>query len=248
MTSWDDSASENSASPIEEQTNAELEDDFEPQSEILELFGSCVDVVSCLLQLCAAIRKAGISDRYYKATVSRAEPFAELPDILHVGQKYPKLRATPWLERRLARAITRRRQFLRYCKSHRDKLAEGTLQEVQKPNAPKVEVREAPSVENTTPSQISGVEVKANLPLPSILASTKATTLAIPEEGLSPEVPHEHETETSSVSTSSAGRELGEDDLHIPIIPADAAAGREFECPLCWTIQVFRRKMSRFWK
>ena len=180
-----------------------------------------------------------------KAAAAREDPFSEIPDILHVGHKFPKLRNVPWLEHRLGRAITRRRQFLRYCKMHKDKLAEGTLQEVWKPSALEVEVQKPQLSPVLLPNE-NEPEQKPGLRVPSVLASTKASTLAVPSIGVLPE--SSDDVDTSTVVSSSLGDELETDGLQVPLIPDDAAAGMEFECPFCWTIQAFRRKASRSWK
>ena len=227
-------------------TDSEPADDTETQSEIQELFKSCADAVSCLLRLSIAIRKATTRDRYAKAAEARGDPFIEIPDLLHVGQKFPKLKNTPWLENRLGRAITRRRQFLRYCRTHKEKLAEGTLLEVSKPKAPEIDTRLSQPDRARFLDRANEPQQKSEFKIPTILASTKATTLAIPTEGMIPEPPEE--SDTSTVLSSSLGDGSAVDGLQVPLIPADAAAGLEFECPLCWTIQTFKRKASRCWR
>ena len=61
-----------------------------------------------------------------------------------------------------------------------------------------------------------------------------------------PEPPEE--SNTSTVLSSSFSDESAVNSLQIPLIPADAATGLDFECPLCGTIQAFKRKASRSWR
>ncbi|KAL7912177.1 hypothetical protein GGI35DRAFT_492123 [Trichoderma velutinum] len=51
--------------------------------------------------------------------------FSHTFDIDYVEEKYPKLKTKEqsWLAERLGKAIARRRQFIKYCRDHRDRLA-----------------------------------------------------------------------------------------------------------------------------
>lgn len=87
------------------------------------------------MQTSIIIRNAMPRDRYIKAQSSTREPFLECFDIAHVGHKFPKIESEgrEWLKRRLGKAISQRRQYLRYCREHHDKFSQRIEQD--QPNA-----------------------------------------------------------------------------------------------------------------
>ncbi|KAK8123785.1 hypothetical protein PG999_003703 [Apiospora kogelbergensis] len=80
--------------------------------------------VGNLLRITVLIRKATPRDRFAKALQSD-NPFTDAFDIAYVAEKYPKLAKsdTRWLCERLGRAITKRRQFLRYSRDHNRRIS-----------------------------------------------------------------------------------------------------------------------------
>ncbi|OCK77568.1 hypothetical protein K432DRAFT_303903, partial [Lepidopterella palustris CBS 459.81] len=84
---------------------------------------SAKETLNNLFRISIIIRNASPRDRFAKALTARLNPFNDQFDISHVGHKYSLLE-TPekqWLKERLGKAITQRRQFLRYARDHRDK-------------------------------------------------------------------------------------------------------------------------------
>jgi hypothetical protein len=94
-----------------------------PTSELEQLYLAIVETITSLLKLSISIRKPSIRDRY--ARTASLIPLDPAYDINHVSEKYPCIRSTPWLMEKVGRAITRRRDFLRYRARHREKLADG---------------------------------------------------------------------------------------------------------------------------
>ncbi|PMD16118.1 hypothetical protein NA56DRAFT_649723 [Hyaloscypha hepaticicola] len=95
-------------------------------SEIQELFQSIPETIAGLFKLSILIRNSSSRDRYAKALSSASKAsFNEQFDIDHVGNKFPRLYRDDraWLRQRLGKAITQRRQYLRYCREHREKLS-----------------------------------------------------------------------------------------------------------------------------
>ncbi|KAI9857183.1 MAG: hypothetical protein M1813_008545 [Trichoglossum hirsutum] len=94
-------------------------------SEIQERFQSASNTISHLFRLSVIIRNATPRDRYSKAAAAANEPFDDRYDIAHVGHKFPRLgiKENEWLKIRLGKAITQRRQYLRYCREHQEKLS-----------------------------------------------------------------------------------------------------------------------------
>lgn len=104
-----------------ESTGVDTYSDVQETSEVVELYLAIEDGISNLFQLSMIIRKKPETDEYIKAA-SRylIDP---LSDIIHVGDKYQKVKVgKEWLQKRLGEAITRRRQYLQYRKEHQIKL------------------------------------------------------------------------------------------------------------------------------
>jgi hypothetical protein len=93
-------------------------------TELDEILQSLADSISSLFKISLLIRSATPRDRYAKAATSAKQPFDNTFDISHVGHKHTKLeiKENQWLRNRLGQAITQRRQFLKYCREHHDKL------------------------------------------------------------------------------------------------------------------------------
>lgn len=102
---------------------SESEDDLESSDELSELNLSVGDIITSLFKVSMLVKKATTRDRYAKAASAKDAAFLADFDIRHVADKYPKLRAQPWLLKRLGNAITQRRQFLRYCRNHKNRIA-----------------------------------------------------------------------------------------------------------------------------
>jgi hypothetical protein len=93
------------------------------QDELSELFLSIGDVLTSLFKVSMLVKKATTRDRYARAASAKDKPYLVEFDIRHVADKFPKAREQPWLLERLGAAITQRRQFLRYCRNHKNRIA-----------------------------------------------------------------------------------------------------------------------------
>jgi hypothetical protein len=102
---------------------SECEDDLASSDELSELNLSVGDIITSLFKVSMLVKKATTRDRYAKAASAKEAAFLVEFDIRHVADKYPKLRTQPWLLERLGNAITQRRQFLRYCRNHKHRIA-----------------------------------------------------------------------------------------------------------------------------
>lgn len=164
----------------------------------------------------------------------------KLLDINHVGNKFPSVHKTPWLEERLGKAMTQRREYLKYCREHHGRLARDIKHYEGNQNS----LQEAPSRMLITQMQQrnkqwkKGLEIQAPSPLDSIVASTLDATLLDKTDVLSDE----------NVSQTSFATSLGEDSgsyrRRIPPIPEEAARGMPFQCPYCWGIQIVKDEHS----
>lgn len=102
---------------------SESDDELEYSDELSELNLSVGDIITSLFKVSMLVKKATTRDRYAKAASAKEAAFLAEFDIRHVADKYPKLRTQPWLLERLGNAITQRRQFLRYCRNHKHRIA-----------------------------------------------------------------------------------------------------------------------------
>ncbi|KAL8792355.1 MAG: hypothetical protein Q9195_005058 [Heterodermia aff. obscurata] len=221
-------------------------------SEIRELFETCQDCISCLFRLSVAIRKATNRDKYSTSARRREDPYDELFDITHVGHKFPKVHDNhPWLEARLGRAITRRREFLRYSREHKQRLGRGVTRFEREP-IQQVDLRRSSVQEENTnplPTVVDAPDRRA-----STMGSTKATTVDaalledVQQEFSGPKV--DSEASESSYPTTEITAET-EGELSVPTLPDEGKNGKEFDCPYCWITQSFKgkaRHARRDWK
>ncbi|KAH6719114.1 hypothetical protein BKA61DRAFT_473803, partial [Leptodontidium sp. MPI-SDFR-AT-0119] len=129
-----------------------------------------------LLDELAESLEDGVRDRYAKAAAAAiTNPFNDQFDICHVEHKFPTLRKRNdrWLIDRLGRAVTQRRQYLKYCREHHDKTA-----------------KEPPSAE-------PGTLVMRNLE-----ASSQMPTTLIPSARMIEEVVEDTQSQTSYATST----------------------------------------------
>ena len=213
----------------------------EERSEVQEIFGSVADLSVELFKISMLIWKATPRDRYLKATAQAKEPFDDHYDIAHVEQKFPKL-ARPdkaRLKALLGRAITQRREFLRYVRDHRQKLS-------IKHNSQIVEARlkeprsELPNI-NQQWKQDTGSPISAARPA-TTLAPTNASTLLpskLEDMGLTSD-------EEQSITSFATSIEQNDENIRIVALSHVSKGRFPFECSYCW--QIVRTRHERSWK
>jgi hypothetical protein len=123
--SEEDSDDSNNGANEDVMIDFEVHDKSRQLSEANERFESVKDTITSLFRISIIIRKASPRDRFAKALTSPREPFDDRFDINHVGHKFPLLdnREREWFKERVGKANTQRRQYLRYARNHRDRLA-----------------------------------------------------------------------------------------------------------------------------
>ncbi|KAH6861233.1 hypothetical protein B0T12DRAFT_479964 [Alternaria alternata] len=193
-----------------------------------ELLKSIKDTITGLFRIAIVIRKASPRDRFAKALATRQEPFDGRSDIGHVSEKFPMLniKEKEWFKERVGKAMTQRRQYLRYVRDHRDKLAKEPKDLWQPEDIGPV----------TTLLPVLSQASKTNFTnSTSTLATTTASTLLVEKLATKEEDFHDNQSQTSYAVS------LGEDDdeSHLRLLRlADVSKhATTFECPLCWTIQ-----------
>jgi hypothetical protein len=196
---------------------ADSDSDESPDTELGQIAVDMADVVNCLLRLTVSIRNPAPHDRYTQAKstdASHYEPF----DIQHVRSKFDDIE--PWLADRLGKAISRRRQYLKYRHSHHEKLSHG-LDEAELGASKALEDQ---TVASSIPSHLKEGRVSSTQAQPVLTDDAS-------DAGMS----------QTSYATSMATL----DRLTIPPLPEEAHAG-PFQCCLCYMMIVVRDRAA--WK
>lgn len=227
--------------------------DVGTKSEAFDILEVATDSIRNLLRISILIGKATPRDRFSKAFNDQRDGFLDQFDINYVAERYPKLSRPDfrWLCERLGRANTKRRQFLRYCREHRDRLAEGTEGRKAPNNVVSLPVTRDTKLDknaNTGEQTMAKQPVATFLQQPSSMANTRQSTHASTLDVSLLQPANENlddEVQSSTTFTSLADVE-GEAILNLPSL-ADVSHGRaSFECPLCRNIKSFKHEKA--WK
>ena len=200
--------------------SVEKEDEGFLPTELEQISRDVEQIITCLYRLSMTVRNPTPHDRYIKAgaiDTSFYEPF----DIEHVRQKFPT--AADFLVHRLGKAISRRRQYLKYRELHRAKLAH-----------------------SSQPLDLHEVI----LPAASVVTSTKLTETTAStfiertptKEFKFTDVASESGANQTSYATSTGSSSR----VRMPSMPTDATNGQPFECPYCYMIDTV--KDTRAWR
>lgn len=213
-----------------------------PTSEIQELFQSIPETIASLFKLSILIRNSSSRDRYAKALSSASKAsFNEQFDIDHVGNKFPRLYRDEreWLRERLGKAITQRRQYLRYCREHREKLSKilettNTTEALSKPKTSSTLL----AVQEQQPKVVSDTQTVVSRPT-STLAPTTASTVVPTKFDHLEKLEEENEDDNRSQTSYATSVDEDENDNRLSVVRLEEVAGtaQSFECPYCWTIQ-----------
>lgn len=187
-------------------------DEEDPKTEIQELRESLATNINCLFQMSMLVRKPAQHDVYLGsryADVAAFEPF----DYNHVRDKFPN--ADEALVKRLGKAITRRRKYLKYRERHATKLRQG-ISEVDPKACDVNDTQEGETVENS---------------MGSILSDTMAT------EFEQRNIDFEDKASDTGISqTSYAPTLLVGGNIAIPPPPKNSLGRVPFECPYCFCV------------
>jgi hypothetical protein len=147
-------------------------------------------------------------------------PFETSPDITYIGDKFPKVKAHPWLAKRLGNAITRRRHFIQYRQLHRARLAKQQAAEDEDDDGKPGTIATSYHEDGKNPQ--SGVEFR----------NRRSSAVSV----------------VTSFFTA-YGDETGRHIPDFPDMTLDGVQleyGIEFECPYCRTIQLVSNRLE--WK
>ena len=228
-------------------SSTEIDESFETLYEIHELFETCQDYMTCIFRISSAIPTITSSERYellaYLA-LQREDQDDQLLDIAFVQQKFPKLRATPWLEKRLGLAVTIRREFVRGSKE----LHIPILSDIHVGSQVFVPPEERKFNEN---KQLAVLFSEAHCSREARSCSTydESTTPDIAGLAISGE-PNESKFPDAPQGISESISETAEASLS-PLFPKEGAEGAQFYCPYCWAIMSYRgtaEQTQELWK
>lgn len=227
---------------------------IETKSEASDILEVATDCIQSLLRISILIGKATPRDRFSKAFDHQREAFLDQFDINYVAERYPKLSRpeSQWLCERLGRANTKRRQFLRYCREHHERLAhDRDGKEVSKNVASLPAERDIGlkvdenTVEESMPNQTVNPFLKATSSEVYTRQSTHASTLDVSRLQTVNEDFDDDEIKSSTTFASMADPE-SQSILNLPSL-ADISQGQAvFECPLCHSVKAFKREKA--WK
>lgn len=217
--------------------------------EAQDILGAVLECVRGLLQLSILIRKATPRNRWNRALQkSTTDRLDDQFDIRHVGDKFPKLNRpeNDWLKLRLGRAITQRRQFIRYSRDHKNQMNGWKDEGQNQPLIPEFAQYCALDRVDEVPVTASMADIRTLQP-PITERSTEASTLpAVTLDAIQIDDDDDEASVVSSVVSSLDIIDEGEDRLQLPTLTAVNQGHDEFECPFCFTIQSFRHQ--RKWK
>ncbi|KAK7918485.1 hypothetical protein PG985_010359 [Apiospora marii] len=212
--------------------------------DILELVSKSV---GSLLKITVLIRKATPRDRFAKAMQGH-NPFMDDFDIAYVAERYPKLAGpdTRWLCERLGRAITRRRQFLRYSRDHSLRISGNEDHQIPQYQMEHDGVHSGARTRSGTPSTASGMRTSYTSSYGAYThASTKASTLDIAKlRGVEMMEAGNEETKSYVSAGSSFQMDKADSALHLPTLEEVSQGKEVFECPICFDIQTISRETS----
>lgn len=224
--------------------------DGSPTNEVQELFQLILDCIKGLFQLSRLIKKLTPRDRFQVALQNSKLRFPDSFDIAHVGEKFAKLSQGEfqWLKVRLGRVITQRRCYLAYSRDHHEQLKNPgpKMTTSSKATTKNQSVAAVDELTNSgTVKAVANFEAMSAVNPPSIMASTKASTLQVADLAR-----HQaFDDMDDALSYTTIGSDILEAEEQILQVPSLETVGPNnvlFECPFCHEIQSFRRQ--RAWR
>ena len=212
-----------------------------PECEESTLQASITDVVGRLFKLSRLLTKSTVTDRFVKSELASGDKLDDAFDIGHVKEKCRSGKVDTWLVNRLGSAITKRRQYFRYCRDHSIKIA-APAHRIERSQA-----QIAAPVQHTLLSPTMAYTHSWLAPSayskPSAMHTAASTLgpldLQIVETGFD-----DVASEATSIVSFSEGHSGNL--LSVPKLAEFAMPGQDFECPYCCKIVHFNGQ--RGWK
>lgn len=191
---------------LSDSSSDEDDDNIKDSTELDQLATYISNIINCLLRISMVIQKPAPHDRFISS--GRFDQSYRQPwDEQHVRDKFPSI--PDWLTERLGKAITRRRQFLKYRKNHHDIIAN----------------HEASGGPEDTGTVVSS--------LPTVAKDNQGLEALIRHDFIKLEIQSDAgASETSYAETVASGNTL-----FVPRLPDATQDGALFECPYCFMIR-----------
>ena len=207
------------------------------EGELQQLLQSISSIIGDLYKLSIITRKGNLNgDRLLKSSKVNVA-FYETFDIEHTRNKFPSANDT--LVERLGKAISKRRQYLKYREQHHEKLSV-PRQNTFAADQPIDQDRSLPLIETKASSRVQTRQQPSERGSGKAIShshgvSTIASTFVPPDHQDTAEVNVDVYSESSSVSSHQSST-IGDERPRLPPIPQASERSREFECPYCHTI------------
>ncbi|KAF5670735.1 serine threonine kinase [Fusarium circinatum] len=236
----DNDSDRSSVTSSAESSSSDEADMMTPERQIAALYESITNSVRHLYSLAMVIRKPVATDRLSRASKITVDHFFSF-DQRHVGECFPH--ASPALKKRLAKAITRRRQLLIYNEQHYRKSSEPQPSEETTvtghvaQDEPREKAEQEMPLRPVTSDPIQHLvrdtpSYAPTISKGSLLASTEATKFIPPVD-----MREEPDVQSESGTITTFGF-TGKDRiaLRVPPRPQDdnGEALEQFLCPLCY--------------
>ena len=249
-----DGSVENTNKASRDQVDQHTVTSTQVESDLLDMLGLAEDdsVDSCgrishtcqkiaedighLFRVAALIDKSIARDRYARAETASKEKFDDQYDIAHVKAKFRQGTAPDWLLLRLGRAITKRRQYIKYVREHRSRIDHDPSQPRESSLLPPLSLVDPTQVE-AQPRAVTLASRPSQLP-------TLATTV-VSNVQLNVEQAFEDDRSVTTANTTWFDEDPDQK-LSVPPLTDYATLGREFPCSFCPTITKFNSQSS--WK
>ena len=169
-------------------------------------------------------------------------------DIAYVAERYPKLAGPDarWLCERLGRAITKRRQFLRYSRDHSRRIAGYEYHQTSRCPMEHYGAFSEARTRSNAPSTATRMHTNhGGSQAAHTHASTRASTLDIAKLHDVEINEAENEDTISYISTGSSFQlEKADSALHLPTLEEVSEGNEVFECPICFDIQTIPKEST----
>jgi hypothetical protein len=215
---WEDLSDSDSDTSSVDISNGE--DPDTDTTELRQLASNMAETITCLMRLSMAIRNPAPHDQFKESAHIDTSHF-ELFDIEHVRGKFTHVEE--YLAVRLGKALSRRRQYLRYRDEHQKKLKRG-LERTETISVPAVEISTQAPVTISAPSERIESTIASSIPL------------AIKESSTTPDLDENDFYEDTLSQTSYASSTNDPARLRPPPLPDQGQDGDPFECPLCFRL------------
>lgn len=196
------------------------------------LIASISDTISHLFRLSSRLAKSTTRDRWAKAQSAKLPKFDDTYDIAHALEKFASCQDHLVLFR-LAQANVQRRQYILYCREHRDKLAAVSTRGAARQADVSLRALDCSRIDGALPPERALQKGTSHTSAVQTTASTLGPVdLNAFDDGFD-------DSRSKSTLATSLGQSPTIDVLRVPELGSISVLGELFECPYCYTFQRF---------